>query len=142
MTTVVQPVTKTLELACPPEKAFRTFTDDIAAWWPMETHSVHGAGGRPIFTADRVYELSADGAEVDWGRVLVWDPPRRLVTTWHPGTPPDRATELELVFEDAGAGRTRLRLIHRGWDALGERAQAVRDSYESGWDEVLRGLVG
>ena len=28
------------------------------------------------------YELGEDGSRCEWGKVLVWDPPRRVVITW------------------------------------------------------------
>ena len=29
---------------------------------------------------------------------------------------------------------TSVTLVHRGWDTLGDRAEAVRGDYETGWD--------
>jgi len=30
-----------------------------------------------------------------------------------------------------------VRLVHRGWEALGARAETARESYEGGWDTVF-----
>ena len=47
----VEPIRKTATIACSAEHAFRTFTDGIARWWPLHTHSV-GAMGAGNLTAD------------------------------------------------------------------------------------------
>lgn len=137
MSLVIAPVTKTIDLDCPVERAFVTFTDGIARWWPVATHSVHGDGATAVFTHERVYEVAPDGSTVDWGRVVVWDPPHRIVTTWHPGHPPERATELELRFTPLDEDRTRFELVHRGWEVLGDSADEMRRNYDTGWDAVL-----
>jgi uncharacterized protein YndB with AHSA1/START domain len=137
MSLVVTPVHKILELDCPVEKAFATFTEGIAVWWPIEMHSVYGEGGTAVFASDRIYEVGPDGQIAEWGRVSVWDPPHRVVTTWHPGSDPATATELELRFTPLDDGRTRFELLHRGWEALGEAAERMRNNYDTGWDAVL-----
>ena len=43
---------------------------------------------------------------------------------------------VELSFA-AENGATRVRLIHRGWDALGKDGAASRENYNGGWDKVL-----
>ena len=48
--------------------------------------------------------------------------------TWH------SIWKLRFTPEDGG---TRVELTHAGWEALGEEAQSVRDSYDRGWVKVF-----
>ena len=136
--TEIPPIRKTLTVGTPPEEAFRIFTDGIATWWPLETHSVSdGRADTAVVeprAGGRLYERTPDGEELVWGEVVVWEPPTRLLFTWHLGRPV--ATEIEVTFTPDGDG-TRVDLEHRGWERHGERAGALRPSYDSGWDYVL-----
>jgi uncharacterized protein YndB with AHSA1/START domain len=136
MTKTIAPVRKTLVLECTPERAFAVFTEEIDSWWPIETHSVHGAGGSAHLDERSMYEISANGERNEWGAILVWDPPSRIVMTWAPGQDKSDQTELELRFTPEGDG-TRFELIHRGWERFGDEAEANRDSYDGGWSGVL-----
>lgn len=67
------------------EEAFTFFTESIGRWWPAEYH----IGSSPMVDTileprpgGRWYERGADGTECDWGRVLTWEPPHRIVLTW------------------------------------------------------------
>ncbi|MGH3114638.1 MAG: SRPBCC domain-containing protein, partial [Gaiellaceae bacterium] len=83
-----------------------------------------------------LYEVRDDGQRCPWGKVLVWEPPHRLVHTWHPGHGAEEATEVEVRFS-AQDGSTLVELEHRGWEARGEKALTARDAYDSGWEPVL-----
>jgi uncharacterized protein YndB with AHSA1/START domain len=83
----------------------------------------------------RIYEHAGDRV-CEWGRVVAWQPPHRVVLSWHPGREPSTAQEVEVTFE-TDPGGTRVRLVHRGWEALGRAAMETRKSYESGWVGVL-----
>ncbi len=72
--------------------------------------------------------------------MVEWDPPTRIVHTWHPGRSPETAQEVELRFRRERDG-TRLDLTHRGWETLGDEAQELLGSYDTGWDFVLRRYV-
>jgi uncharacterized protein YndB with AHSA1/START domain len=137
---VVPPVETSVLVRCDPVRAFAAFTAEIAQWWPMQTHSVAQAQVRSVAieprVGGRVYETAADGMESDWGRVLTWSPPDGFSMTWHPGRPADPHTIVTLSFAAEG-GATRVRLVHRGWEALGARAEIARESYEGGWQTVL-----
>lgn len=136
MTMIVAPVTKTQTIRCSPQHAFAVFTERIDTWWPIETHSVHGAGGTAHLDEHAIYEVSPSGERNEWGTVLVWDPPSRIVMTWAPSEDKSVLTELEVRFTPDGDG-TRFELIHRGWERYGETAEARRDNYDTGWDRVL-----
>lgn len=137
---VVPPVEKSVLVPCDPARAFRAFTDEIAQWWPIKTHSVGQAKARTVCVepgvGGRVYETAEDGSTCDWGRILVWSPPTGFSMTWHPGRSPEMHQVAELSFL-AEAGGTRVRLVHRGWELLGKDAKPACDSYNKGWETVF-----
>jgi uncharacterized protein YndB with AHSA1/START domain len=135
----VAPVEKTLALKAPPERAFAHFTDNIAEWWPLASHSLSQALARRVVfeakTGGRIYEIDAAGRERDWGRVKTCERPHRLVFSWVLESPAD-ATEVEVTFDPDGKGGTRLALHHRGW--LQTKAGfGRREMYDKGWAPVL-----
>jgi uncharacterized protein YndB with AHSA1/START domain len=138
---IIAPVHKTLVLSCSPEHAFAVFTDGIDDWWPIETHSVHGAGGTAHLDEHTIYEIAKDGTRNEWGTVLAWEPPSRIVMTWAPGEDKSVLTELEVRFVADGSG-TRFELIHRGWERYGEQGDDLSTRYDTGWDGVLAAFVG
>ncbi len=137
----LSPVVKSIEVDQPLEQAFELFTARMAEWWPLASHSVGGADalwcGIEGHVGGRVLERTGSGAEHVWGTVTDWQPPQRVAFTWHPGQDPEPHTEVELCFAAIAEDRTRVTLEHRGWDALGDRAGAVRGRYTEGWDVVL-----
>lgn len=136
----IEPVVREIQVPVEPAVAFRRFTDEMNHWWPRASHSVAlercrevrfgGGEGAPIV------EVDDNGAQCEWGVVRVWDPPLRVVFSWHPGRPAEQAQEIEVTFAAEGAA-TRVRLEHRGWEALGGEAAPVRDGYANGWVGVL-----
>ena len=139
----MDPVRKTISVGCAPERAFSIFTDGISRWWPLKTLSLSQARAVSCAIEPRlggaVYEVADDGVRIEWGEVLVWEPPSRLVMSWHPGSPADTAQEVEVRFTPQGAG-TRVDLEHRGWEKLGERAAEARSNYDGGWVLVFETL--
>ena len=126
---------------------FEAFVRMIGAWWPVEPLSIGKARVRDVTVDPRrggpVYETWDDGTTVDWGEVVVWDPPGRFVMSWiHTPAP----TEVELAFTALGPGLTRVTVEHRGWDHLTEE-QLREDcaapggyrsgAYSTGWQLAL-----
>lgn len=130
---------------------FAVFTSTIGVWWPVQPFSAGGERVRDVTVEPhqdgRVYETWADGTVVDWGRLLAWEPPHRLVMTWT-STPVE--TEVELTFTALGPALTRVSVEHRGWEALSE-AQLAEDcalpggytsgGYTHGWARILACLA-
>ena len=142
---MIGPVRREVTVAVDVEVAFRRFTDDMAAWWPLESHSMAAdrQDGTTVvqlvfepFEGGRLYEIASDGTEGTWGRVLVWEPPHRLVLAWKPNLRDEPETEVEVTFAAVETG-TRVALEHRGWDILGERADAAAAGYRAGWSFIL-----
>jgi len=145
MTTELPPIRRQIVVTVPPDEAFRQWTEHITDWWPLGSHSVHGATSTVAFTDGRLVETAADGQACVWGTVRAWDVGRRLVTSWHPGGQEDLATEVEVLFEAVPVGgsaviHTLVTLIHRGWENR-PNAVEVHGEYRSGWQHVL-GLYG
>lgn len=136
----VAPVVTAITVPLSPEKAFRLFTENVRRWWPLATHSVYGDEAQSCtlegWVGGRFYETHHDGRESEWGRVLVWEPPQRIVFSFYPGRTPDTPTDVEITFSPEGK-RTRLNLTHSGWERLNPELQAYRDRYNTGWPFVL-----
>lgn len=130
------------------ERAFALFTEEIGSWWPTEDYKISEGPVTEVFEpreGGRWYELAEDGSESIVGTVLAWEPPSRLVISWRL-TPewkfePDleRATRVEVVFEEQDGGATRVSLEHRGFEAYGESGNAMREQVgsEGGWPALL-----
>lgn len=134
------PVRKTIRVSLGPEAAFQLFTEGIATWWPLRSHSV-GEDRAVSCTLEgmvggRIYETLDDGSQSDWGRVTEFDPPASLGFTWHPGRTPETEQQVRVTFKQVEEG-TEVNLVHSGWEILGERAAEMRAGYETGWDFVL-----
>jgi uncharacterized protein YndB with AHSA1/START domain len=135
------PVVKSVTVALPLEAAFRLFTDDASRWWPLTTHSVFGDAAASCRlegqVGGRFYEVHRDGTQqAEWGRVLAWEPPRRVLFSFYPGRNPDTAQQVEVLFQPDAAG-TRITLTHHGWEQLGQASEKLRAGYDEGWAFVL-----
>ena len=140
----VAPVEVTITVDRPVDAVFHLFSARIADWWPLATHSV--AGDQAVTcvlepgVGGRVFERDRDGAEHEWGRITLWDPPRQMALTWYPGRGPDQATRVSVTLEPIGDRRCRLTLVHDGWAVLGPNALPVRQRYDQGWRGMLDGV--
>lgn len=153
-TETLPPIVKTLTTPRDADTAFRVFVEQIDRWWPKESHSV-GAGSEGVDSVaialeprqgGRMTETLSDGRTVDWGAITTFEPGRRLAMTWHPGSDPADATEVEVVFTPLADGGTRVELTHRGWERLADRGADMRRGYDEGWatvfDKAYAGAIG
>jgi uncharacterized protein YndB with AHSA1/START domain len=142
------PVRRSVRVKTSPERAFRVFAEDFDSWWPRTHHIGKSPMKKAILepaAGGRCYTEQEDGTECDWGRVLVWDPPRRLVLAWQIthqwGFEPDlgKASEVEIRFVREGDGTTRVDLEHRNFQKHGEGWPSMRKSVDSegGWGTLL-----
>jgi uncharacterized protein YndB with AHSA1/START domain len=131
----------------PAENAFAFFTESFGSWWPADYHIGQADMADAIIEprkGGRWYERGTDGTECDWGRVLVWEPPHRLVVTWQINgqwqydDDPGHASEIEVRFTPDGPEQTTVELEHRHLDRL-VAGQAIHDTIGQGggWTAIL-----
>jgi uncharacterized protein YndB with AHSA1/START domain len=141
------PVRHTVTVPAPPERAFAAFAD-LNAWWPRE-YTWSGPVLEAIAIEPRAdglcHELGPYGFRCDWGRVLAWEPPYRLVFTWQisprrePVPDPARASEVEVRVTAEDADGSRVEVEHRHFERHGGDADGYRDALasEHGWPYML-----
>lgn len=138
---VPPPVDRRVRVALPPDQAFELFTGHMRAWWPFAGHSCGGDESLDVLFEPRVggsvTEVLRDGRRFAWGTLSEWTPPAAFAMSWHPGLPQDAATRLRVSFTPCEGG-TEVRVLHDGWAARGEQAQAKRDQYDGGWPATLQ----
>jgi uncharacterized protein YndB with AHSA1/START domain len=144
----VPAITGAVTVGVPVDHAFRVFTDSIHTWWPPQYHIGQADMAQAILEpreGGRWYERGVDGSECDWGRVLAWEPPHRLVLTWQINgqwqydPDPDHASEIEVRFTTDGPAQTTVELEHRHLERLVD-GQALRDAIVvqgGGWTSLL-----
>jgi uncharacterized protein YndB with AHSA1/START domain len=126
--------------------AFDVFTAELVRWWPREfTWSQDGLVDIRIDPEQdgACYEIGPHGFRCDWGRVLQWDPPHRVVISWQitpdrvPEPDPSRASEVEVSFESVNSRPSRVVLEHRAFERHGRGAPEYRAGMERGWAYLL-----
>jgi uncharacterized protein YndB with AHSA1/START domain len=139
-------IRKELQIEATLEDTFRIFTQEIAAWWPFEGREVLDGPKEAVvlepYAGGRLYERTVDGREGDWGSVVEYQAPSRLVLRWHPGYTEDLATTITVELQALDVKLTNLVLVHAGWEVHGADAARIADGYTTGWDTVLEGFAG
>jgi uncharacterized protein YndB with AHSA1/START domain len=153
MTTEVQtshtPVRKSVTVKAPAERAFRIFTEGIDTWWPRSHHIGKALMRKTVIegrVGGRCYSEQVDDTECDWGSILVWDPPRRLVIAWQISPnwqyEPElaKSSEVEVWFTPEPDGTTRVDLEHHHFERYGPGADTMRTAVDDpeGWSGLLR----
>jgi len=130
------------------EKAFKVYTEGFSTWWPPQHHIGAADLAEAILEpheGGRWFERGTDGSECDWGRVLAYEPPARLLLAWHLNgawsydPDPGHASEIEVTFTELGDGRTRVDVEHRAFERHGATAAQVQAgvSGDEGWLMIL-----
>lgn len=116
-----------------PATAFDAFTQDIAAWWrpdPLFRITPQGDGTLSFERGPdgRLVTRLGNGETFEIGRILAWEPGRRLVFAWRQASfSAEQSTEVEVRFEPVG-DETRVSIEHRAWDTI-PRDHAARHGF-------------
>jgi uncharacterized protein YndB with AHSA1/START domain len=148
MSTAVQkitpaPVRKSIRVKAPQAKAFEVFTARFDAWWPRDHHIGAVAMRESVMEpkkGGRWYERGVDGSICQWGEVLVWEPPSKVVLSWRLNSAfkIDDAvdSQVEVRFIPEGPKLTLVELEHR-ITAVDAPAIAEAVGSQRGWSGLL-----
>lgn len=137
-------VRRSIVIEASPERIWEEFTnaERMQRWFLCQRLVLEPyVGGR--------FETEGDHGATHYvlgGKVLTYDPPRDLTVEWGwipPRWPDVTLLSFRLLPEDGG--RTRVEIIHHGFERLEDRAHDVYETFESGWDlsglEALKRVV-
>lgn len=134
------PIVQSVRVSWNPAESFDRFTRRFAEWWPHKTHSIGGSRvERIVFethVGGRIFEQHVDGRRFQWGKIIEWDPPKRVRFSWHPSREERTAQDVTIEFQPDGSG-THVVLTAGGWERWGEGAAKARKMYDMGWGYVL-----
>jgi uncharacterized protein YndB with AHSA1/START domain len=141
-------VRKSLVVEAPVEKAFAVFTERLGDFKPPEHNLLAAPIEETVFeprVGGHIYDRATDGTECHWARVLVFEPPRRVVFSWDIGptwqleSNPENASEVEVTFTAETAERTLVQLEHRAIERHGPGWESVADGVgnDQGWSLYL-----
>jgi len=147
----VNSIRKVVTVKAPPAVAWRVFTEQMGAWWPLAIYKIGKAAAVDAVIEPRVggrwYERGEDRSTCDWGSVLSWEPPSRLVLSWAITADwqydPNLKTEIEVRFIAEGANGTRVEFEHRRLDRYGARRDEMREIFDKtgDWGRLLEAFA-
>ena len=133
----------------PIERAFLVFTEQFDSIKPREHNMLGVEIAETVFEpreGGRIYDRGVDGSECQWARVLVYEPPARLVFSWDISpqwqlvSDLEKTSEVEVRFVSESPERTRVEIEHRNLDRHGEGWEGERGAVasEGGWPLYLQ----
>jgi PhnB protein len=133
-------ITRTVTVRLDPAAAFDVFTSEIDTWYPRGPYSFNypdrtvGIVIEPR-VGGRWLEVWREGEGFEVGRVLAWEPGRRLLVSYRNRyLPDDPLTEIEVRFDPVPDG-TLVTLEHRGWERL--PADRLREWAGRAWKGLI-----
>ena len=142
-------VRRQIVVNAPISEAFSVFTARFGDFKPREHNLLRAPIAETVFeprVGGHIYDRAVDGSECRWARVLVFEPPDRIVFSWDISprwqieTNLDLTSEVEVRFFAETPQRTRVELEHRNLDRHGDGWESVRDGVdnEAGWPLYLQ----
>jgi uncharacterized protein YndB with AHSA1/START domain len=149
---LVEPVRKSVVVATGVERAFALFTKGFDAIKPREHNLLAVAIAETVFeprVGGHIYDVGTDGSRCEWARVLVFEPPHRVVFSWDIGptwqleTDLAKTSEVEVRFIAEADDRTRVELEHRNLERHGADWRSIGDGVDgdAGWPLYLHRYV-
>ena len=141
-------VHKQIVVGAPIARAFTIFTERFGDFKPPEHNLLATPIAKTVFeprVGGHIYDRAEDGSECHWARILVYEPPDRVVFSWDISpqwqieTDPEFTSEVEVRFVAESTNSTRVELEHRHLERHGPGWQAVVDGVDGdeGWPLYL-----
>jgi uncharacterized protein YndB with AHSA1/START domain len=141
-------VHKQIVVGAPIARAFMIFTERFGDFKPPEHNLLAAPIAKTVFeprVGGHIYDRAEDGSECHWARILVYEPPDRVVFSWDISpqwqieTDPEFTSEVEVRFVAESTNSTRVELEHRNLERHGPGWQAVLDGVDGdeGWPLYL-----
>ena len=146
-------VLRQVVVRAPLERAFDVFTKRFGDIKPRDHNLMSSPIAETVFephVGGRIYDRAEDGTVCAWARVLVYEPPDRVVFSWdidprwQVETDPAATSEVEVRFIAEGPDSTRVELEHRHLDRHGPGWQSMPDALgnDQGWPLYLSRFAG
>jgi uncharacterized protein YndB with AHSA1/START domain len=130
------------------DRAFSVFTERFGDFKPPEHNLLTAPIAETIFeprVGGHIFDRAVDGTECRWARILVYEPPVRVVFSWDISpqwtleTDLEMTSEVEVRFYEETPQRTRVELEHRDLERHGPSWEAVARGVEGdgGWPLYL-----
>src|SRR5581483_3169957 len=137
----------------PLARAFEVFTEEFGRFKPPEHNLLGVEIAETVFeprVGGHLYDRGVYGSTCHWARVLVYEPPTRVVLswdispTWQIETDPAKTSEWEVRFTAETDDRTRVEIEHRHLDRHGDGWEGVREGVAGGegWPLYLERYAG
>ena len=143
-------VSEKIIIHAPVTHVFDVFTRELGDWWPPDltfSGADFQAAGSEHLQGGNWFEVNRSGIRTDWGEVLVWQPPERVILSWRVSVtrtqePPDKASQVEFRFQVAEPDSTEVLVQHSNFARHGKAAEAMRAGMASdaGWRAILASL--
>ena len=137
-----------MEIQLPREETFKRFITGLNSWWPKE-YTWSGQVLEEIKiepeTGGKCYETGPYNFRCDWGRVMTYEAPDKLVITWQisparvPEPDPGKASEITVLFKELEPEVTGVEFEHGKLSKHGEGWEEYYDAMKSeqGWPYIL-----
>ena len=144
----VEPIRHHVIVNVPVQRAFDLFTTKFDGIKPRDHNLLSVEIAETVFdpyVGGHISDIGVDGSRCQWARVLVFEPPTRVVFSWDisPSWQIERdltrTSEVEVRFIAESGERTRVELEHRNLERHGDGWRSVADGVdgEAGWPLYL-----
>jgi uncharacterized protein YndB with AHSA1/START domain len=134
-------ISESIDIDASPERVWEVVTSpELVAEWLGCLGFTGEIGSTFYMQPDPAKRAAGDTSGATHCELEALDPPRSMLFSWFvPGTP---KTHVRIELGESGGARTRVRLIHSGWDQFDEaEMKGLRDMLAGGWKSfVLPGL--